>query len=232
MTVVAKQNLKPSVREAKTMNTTMLNIKKTALVGALTLLGALGLANGNAMASAPKVGAAAPDFTVTDSNGKPHKLSQYKGKYVVLEWLNHGCPYVQKHYDSKNMQTLQKTWTGKGVVWLSVASSAPGKQGHEAGAEVNKTAKEKGSSASAILVDDKGTVGKAFDAKTTPHMFVIDPKGTLVYAGAIDSVASTDEDDLKKATNYVSQALTESMAGKKISVPTSKAYGCGVKYGD
>lgn len=180
--------------------------------------------------AAPAVGAPAPDFTGTDSNGKPHKLSQYKGKYVVLEWVNHGCPFVGKHYGSKNMQELQKTWTGKGVVWLSVNSSAPGKQGHESGEQANKTLKEKGASPTALLLDPKGDIGKLYDAKTTPHMFVVDPKGTLVYAGAIDSVPSTEQSDIKKATNYVSQALTEAMAGKKVTLASTKAYGCGVKY--
>ena len=177
-----------------------------------------------------KVGAAAPAFKGTDSNGKVHDLAQYKGKYVVLEWLNHGCPYVRKHYDSKNMQGVQKEWTSKGVVWLSVISSAKGKQGSGDNAETNADAKENGSNASAILLDAGGEIGKAYGAQSTPHMFVINPKGELVYSGAIDDKPSTDVADVKGATNYVSAALGAAMAGKKIAVASTKSYGCGVHY--
>ncbi len=180
--------------------------------------------------AAATVGTAAPAFKGTDSNGKTHELSQYKGKYVVLEWLNHGCPYVRKHYDSKNMQGVQKEWTGKGVVWLSVISSAKGKQGSGSGAEINAEAKENGSNANAILVDAGGDIGKAYGAQSTPHMFVINPKGELIYAGAIDDKPSTDTADVKGATNYVSAALGAALAGKKIAVASTKAYGCGVHY--
>ncbi len=180
--------------------------------------------------AAPKVGKAAPEIKGTDTLGKTHDLAQYRGKYVVLEWLNHGCPYVQKHYDSQNMQKLQAEWTKKGVVWLSVVSSAKGKQGNEESSDANATAKAKGSHATAILLDAGGAIGKAYEAQTTPHMFVIDPKGTLVYAGAIDDKPSTDAVDVAGAKNYVSAALTASMAGKPIEVKTTKSYGCGVHY--
>lgn len=183
-----------------------------------------------ARADGPAVGAPAPDFSGTDAQGKTQKLSQYKGRWVVLEWVNHGCPFVQKHYGSQNMQTLQKRYTEKGVVWLSVNSSAAGKQGYETPAEANRTLKEKGAHPTALILDPKGSIGRTYGAKTTPHMFVIDPQGTLVYAGAIDDKPSTDVADVKTAKNYVSQVLDDALAGKKPTVAATKSYGCGVKY--
>jgi peroxiredoxin len=180
--------------------------------------------------AAPQTGQPAPEFTLTDSNGKSHKLSDFKGKFVVLEWLNHGCPFVVKHYSGGNMQKLQKEFTGKDVVWLSIASSAPGKQGHMSAEETTKTKEEKGSAATAVLIDEDGTVGRLYDAKVTPHMFVVDPEGTLIYMGAIDDVKSVDAADTAGAKNYVKQALDEAMAGKEISEPVTTAYGCGIKY--
>jgi len=180
--------------------------------------------------AAPQVGQPAPEFTLTDSDGKSHKLSDFKGKFVVLEWLNHGCPFVVKHYGSGNMQKLQKEYTGKDVVWLSIVSSAPGKQGHTSAEEANKTKAEKGSAATAVLLDEDGTVGRLYDAKVTPELYVVDREGTLIYAGAIDSVKSTDAADIEGAKNYVKQALDEATAGKPVSEPTTTAYGCGVKY--
>jgi peroxiredoxin len=190
---------------------------------------ALLVAAGTALA-APQVGQPAPEFTLTDSNGKAHKLSDFKGKFVVLEWLNHGCPFVIKHYESGNMQKLQKEYTGKDVVWLSIASSAPGKQGHMSPEETNKTKADKGSAATAVLRDEDGTVGKLYDAKVTPELYVVDPEGTLIYMGAIDDVKSTDTADVAGAKNYVKQALDEAMAGKPVSEPSTSAYGCGIKY--
>lgn len=184
---------------------------------------------GTALA-APQTGKPAPEFTLTDSNGKSHKLSDFKGKFVVLEWLNHGCPFVVKHYGSGNMQKLQKEYTGKDVVWLSIVSSAPGKQGHMSPEETNKAKAENESAATAVLLDEDGTVGRLYDAKVTPHMFVINPEGVLVYMGAIDSVKSPDPADIAGAKNYVQQALDEAMAGKEVSEPVTTAYGCGVKY--
>ncbi|MEM9731250.1 MAG: thioredoxin family protein [Myxococcota bacterium] len=180
--------------------------------------------------AAPVVGQAAPGFTAKDSNGETHTLEQFKGKYVVLEWLNHGCPYVKKHYNSKNMQQLQKQWTDKGVVWLSVVSSAKGKQGYQTPDETNATKQEKGSQASAILLDPEGDLGRLYAARTTPQMFVIDPRGVLIYAGAIDDKASTNVRDVPGATNYVSAALDAALAGKKVEVTTTRPYGCSVKY--
>jgi len=177
-----------------------------------------------------KVGALAPAFGLPDTKGKKHLLSQYKGKYVVLEWLNHGCPFVVKHYKSKNMQSLQKKYVGKGVVWLSIVSSAPGRQGHYAPKKADELTKSKGAAPSAVLLDPEGTVGKKYAARTTPHMFILNPKQEVIYAGAIDSKRSTDPGDVKGATNYVSKALDEAMAGKKVSVPSTAPYGCSVKY--
>ena len=180
--------------------------------------------------AAPQVGQPAPEFTLTDSNGKSHKFSDFKGKFVVLEWLNHGCPFVQKHYDGGNMQGLQKEYTGKDVVWLSIVSSAPGKQGNMSPEETNKTKEEKGSAATAILIDADGTVGKLYDAKVTPELYVINPEGVLIYMGAIDDKKSVDAADVAGAKNYVKQALDEAMAGKPVSEPSTTAYGCSVKY--
>ncbi len=199
----------------------MKNIATTAFVLA-TIIGTV--------IAAPQTGQPAPEFTLTDSNGKSHKLSDFKGKFVVLEWLNHGCPFVVKHYGSGNMQKLQKEFTGKDVVWLSIASSAPGKQGHMSAEETNKTKEEKGSAATAVLLDEDGTVGRLYEAKVTPHLFVVDPEGTLIYMGAIDDKKSVDAADIAGAKNYVKQALDEAMAGKPVSEPTTTAYGCPVKY--
>jgi peroxiredoxin len=190
---------------------------------------ALLVAAGTAVA-APQIGQSAPEFTLTDSNGQSHNLSDFKGKFVVLEWLNHGCPFVQKHYDGGNMQGLQKEYTGKDVVWLSIASSAPGKQGHMSPEETNKAKEEKGSAATAILIDEDGTVGKLYDAKVTPELYVINPEGTLVYMGAIDDKKSVDAADVAGAKNYVKQALDEALAGNPVSEPATEAYGCSVKY--
>ena len=176
------------------------------------------------------VGQAAPDFTLTDTNGKSHSLGSFKGKWVVLEWHNPDCPFVVKHYDSQNMQKLQKEATGKGVVWLQVNSGAAGKEGVYPAAKLNDLMKQKGSAATAYLLDPSGQAGKSYGAKTTPHMFVINPQGQVVYAGAIDSIKSAKQDDIPKATNYVRAALESGMAGKPVEVSTSAPYGCSVKY--
>jgi peroxiredoxin len=176
-------------------------------------------------------GKAAPDFTAVDSNGKSHQLSSFKGKTVVLEWTNDGCPYVQKHYGAGNMQALQKAANDAGVVWLSVISSAPGTQGHVAGAAANKLTTDRKALPTAVLLDPTGKVGKLYDAKTTPHMYVISPQGKLVYAGAIDDKPTANQADIKGARNYVTEALTAVAAGKGPAVATTRAYGCSVKYG-
>ncbi len=172
----------------------------------------------------------APDFSCNDSYGKEHSLSSYRGKIVVLEWLNHDCPFVKKHYDSGNMQKLQKVYTGRDVIWLSVISSAPGKQGFCTPDKANDLIRVKNAHPTAVLLDPLGTVGKKYGAKTTPHMFVIDKEGTLVYNGGIDNKRSTDPLDVDRATNYIAKALNELLDGKDVSTKTSAPYGCSVKY--
>jgi peroxiredoxin len=195
----------------------------------LSLASAL-LATASLAIAAPEVGKPAPEFTLTDSNGKSHSLSDFKGKYVVLEWINFGCPFVKKFYEPGAMQKLQSEWTGKDVVWLAINSSASGKQGHFASDELKKQLETVGFKGTAYLVDEQGTVGKKYDAKTTPHMFVINPEGVLIYQGAIDNKKSTDSADIEGAANYVSAALDEAKAGKAVSTATTTPYGCSVKY--
>jgi hypothetical protein len=181
-------------------------------------------------AYAAKVGEPAPDFQATDSNGQMHKLSNVHGKFVVLEWHNNGCPYTQKHYESGNMQRLQKEWTDKGVIWFTVISSAQGQQGYVTAQQENDYLKQMKASPTAALLDPQGEVGRLYSAKTTPHMFVINPARVLIYDGAIDDKATTEQADIAGAKNYVSQALEEAAAGKPVSTPTSRPYGCSVKY--
>lgn len=177
-----------------------------------------------------QTGAPAPEFELTDIHGTAHKLSDFKGKFVVLEWINHGCPFVVKHYGSGNMQKLQETYTGKDVVWLSICSSAEGKQGYYTAEEWKKVNEEHGGKATAILLDGEGTVGKLYGARTTPHMYIINPEGVLIYQGAIDSVPSADQDDVPGAQNYVAAALDEALDGKPVTTAQTKPYGCSVKY--
>jgi peroxiredoxin len=176
------------------------------------------------------VGQSAPDFKVKDTNGKEQSLSAYKGKFVVLEWTNPGCPFVQKHYDTANMPATQKAAESKGVVWLTVSSTAKDAGDYKQPADLAAWLKQKGAQPTAVLMDDDGKIGQAYGARTTPHMFVIDPQGKLVYAGAIDSKATARKDDVKGATNYVKVALDEALAGKSISKATSEPYGCSIKY--
>lgn len=180
--------------------------------------------------SGPGIGEPAPGFTLADTRGATHALEQYRGSWVVLEWFNHGCPYVRKHYRTGNIPGQQEKWRGEGVVWLTVVSSAPGRQGHDEGQALEARAEEMGSHATAILLDPDGSVGRAYGARTTPHMFLIDPEGALVYMGGIDDVPTSRDEDLARATQLVDQALTEATAGRPISVPTSRPYGCSVKY--
>jgi peroxiredoxin len=183
-----------------------------------------------ATAVAVRVGEPAPDFTAVDSNGKSQRLSDYKGKYVVLEWHNQGCPYTKKHYESGNMQHLQKEWTGKGIVWFTVISSAPGTQGYVTPTQENDYVKQVSAAPTAVLMDPGGTLGHLYAAKTTPHMFIIDPKGNLIYDGAIDDHPTSDQSDIASSKNYVSAALGEAMAGKPVSDGATQPYGCSVKY--
>jgi len=180
--------------------------------------------------AAVQVNQAAPDFTLPSADGATHSLSDFRGKVVVLEWLNYGCPFVQKHYDSGNMQALQKRYTGEDVVWLSINSSAPGKQGHSSPAEAAELTAEHDAAPTAVLLDPDGEVGKMYGARTTPHMYIIDPEGNLVYNGAIDDKPTTDQADIEGAENYVVAALAAVMDGKQPEVQTTKPYGCSVKY--
>lgn len=175
-------------------------------------------------------GKTAPGFELKSSAGKTVKLADYKGKYVVLEWTNQECPFVKKHYGPANMQELQKKYTEKGVVWLSICSSAPGKQGHQSANSWNDTIKDMKMSSTAVLMDEDGAVGKLYGAKTTPHMFIIAPDGNVIYQGAIDSIKSPRSADISSATNYVAEALDAHMAGKEVPNPITKPYGCSVKY--
>lgn len=177
-----------------------------------------------------KNGEPAPDFTLKDINGVEHKLSDYRGKTVVLEWINHECPFVVKHYKKGHMQALQKEARDQGAVWLSICSSAPGKQGHFSPEEWRKLNEDKKGNATAVLLDEEGSVGRRYGAKTTPHMYVIDGNGILVYQGAIDSKRSTDPDDIPNSRNYVREALEDLAAGRPIRTPQTPPYGCSVKY--
>ena len=180
--------------------------------------------------AAPRIGAPAPDFSLQDTEGNTVTLSALNGKYVVLEWTNHLCPFVGKHYDSGNMQSLQKTYTDKGYTWLSIISSAPGKQGHVTANQANELTRSRNAHPTAVLLDERGTAGKTYDAKTTPHMFIINPQGTLVYMGGFDSIASADKGDLAQAVNYVKAAFDDLEAGQPVQSPINPPYGCSVKY--
>jgi len=185
-----------------------------------------------ATAQGVRVGAPAPDFTATDSNGKTESLDQFHGKYVVLEWHNQGCPYTKKHYVSGNMQSLQKEWTAKGVVWFTVISSAPGEQGYVTASEENSYVSKMHAAPTAVLLDSNGKVARLYSAKTTPQMMVIDPTGKLIYDGAIDDRPTSDPEDIKGAKNYLNEALSAAMAGKPVPTPYTRPYGCSVKYAD
>jgi peroxiredoxin len=177
-----------------------------------------------------EVGKVSPNFSLPDTNGRTHSLADLKGKYVVLEWYQPDCPFVRKHYNSGNMQALQREYTAKGVAWLSIDSSAPGEEGNYPAAKLNEFAAKDGAARTALLLDPDGKVGRLYGAKTTPDMYIIDPRGTLVYRGAIDNKRSTDLDDVKTATNYVRAALDAALAGKPVSTTATQPYGCSVKY--
>jgi peroxiredoxin len=181
-------------------------------------------------AYAVRIGDSAPDFKGTDSNGNTQSLSQYKGKYVVLEWTNHDCPFTRKHYAAGNMQSLQKEWTAKGIVWLSIISSAPGEQGYMTAPEENSYLREVHAAPTAAILDPAGAIGREYEAKTTPHIFIIDPAGKVIYEGAIDDHPSADPEDIKSSKNYVSEALSQSLAGQPVATAVTRPYGCSVKY--
>lgn len=198
----------------------------------VTLFVALVLCAVPAETWAAKVGETAPDFTGSASNGRAIHLADYRGKYVVLEWHNNGCPFVRKQYNSGNMQRLQKEWTSKGVVWFTVLSSAPGKQGFATAGEENDYMAKMQAAPTAALLDPSGDIGRLYDAKTSPHMFVINPQGVVIYDGAIDDKPTTELSDVPIAKNYVSLALEEAMAGKPVETAATRPYGCSVKYSD
>lgn len=188
------------------------------------------LALANSVFAGPEVGKPAPDFVGVDSNGKEVALADLRGKTVVLEWTNEGCPYVKKHYKSDNMQTLQKEAVADDVVWVSVISSAPGKQGYVTPEEGNAIIEKYNASPTHLVLDPEGTIGRAYDARTTPHMYVIDAEGELVYMGGIDDKPTTSQADIEGANNYVRAALTDLKNDKPVATPATRPYGCSVKY--
>ena len=204
----------------------MLNRRNFALAAAAAVLAAGAAA---AQGAGPVIGQPAPNFSAPDADGKTRSLSQYRGKTVVLEWTNHECPYVKKHY-SGNMQALQRDATRDGVVWLSIVSSAPGQQGYVTGAQAKQVTASRNAAPTAVLLDPTGRVGRLYGAKTTPHMFVINPQGRLVYAGGIDDVATNKVEDLKRAKPLVRLALADVKAGRPVAISSSRPYGCSVKY--
>ncbi len=199
-------------------------------VATCLLAGAAALVAQSLTMPGAKVGGRAPGFTLTDSMGKAHNLSDFKGKYVVLEWTNHQCPFVVKHYKNGDMQATQKWAKDKGIVWLSIVSSAEGKQGYVTAEMANEIRKNGGHHSAATLLDKDGAVGKLYAARTTPHMFVINPEQTVIYMGAIDDKSTPDTEDIAGARNHVKEALNEAMNGKPVSVASTQPYGCSVKY--
>jgi peroxiredoxin len=201
------------------MNTKILLTLLTPLIGTVVFA-----------ADVPPIGSAAPDFSLPDAKGDTHSLSEYKGKYVVLEWFNPECPFVKKHYGSGNMQNLQKEYTDKGVVWLTIDSNAPGTQGNLTAEEASKIATSWKTHETALLLDPEGQAGKAYGAKNTPNMVIINPEGKIIYHGAIDSKATPNPADIPTSTNYVKAALDQSLSGKPVTTSQTKPYGCSVKY--
>ena len=198
---------------------------KKILAVLLLGIGSVGVAH-----AAPEIGKPAPTFTGQGSDGKVYSLADYKGKYVVLQWYNRDCPFIHKHYDGGNMQKLQDTYGKKGVIWLEVASSAPGKEGDLTVAQAQEDRSKSGTKSVATLMDPAAAIARLYQAKTTPHLFIIDPQGVLIYKGAIDDHATADAADIPNSKNYVAAALDEALAGKPVSTPSTKPYGCSVKY--
>ena len=195
-----------------------------------TIMSALLLMAAGSTSAAVKVGQPAPDFTGIDSNGQQQTLSDYRGKFVVLEWTNHDCPYVRKHYEAGNMQAQQREAADAGVVWLSVISSAPGQQGHIGPGKANELTQSRNAAPRAVVLDPSGDIGRAYSARTTPHMYIVNPDGTLVYQGGIDSITSANSADIPKARQHVRIALNELMSGTPVSQAVTRPYGCSVKY--
>ena len=198
---------------------------KTLILGAMLSAGTVMISQG-----APEVGRAAPYFMAKGSDGKDYRLSDYSGKFVVLEWYNKDCPFIRKHYASGNMQKLQNTYAKKGVIWFEIVSSAPGGQGYVTAAEAQANRAKVGSKALATLLDPEGKIGRLYAAKTTPHMFIINSQGILIYEGAIDDHNSTEAEDIPESKNYVAAALDEALAGKPVTISSTRPYGCSVKY--
>jgi len=205
--------------------------RRFAALSVVSVLVSAALAAPSPAMAEPTVGSPAPVFTGVDTKGQKVNLADYRGKTVILEWTNHDCPFVVKHYSSGNMQMTQKKAVDDGIVWLSVISSAPGEQGNVSGAEADDLTASRKASPSAVLLDPSGEIGRKYAARTTPHMFIIDPKGTLAYHGAIDSIKSTDVTDIPKAQNYVLNALAQMKAGEPVKPQGTRPYGCSVKYG-
>jgi AhpC/TSA family len=218
-----------SYRAARNARAALDRASRRAIMTAAVALGATFLMNSHALA-APVVGQPAPDFIGVDTAGKQHRLSDFAGKFVVLEWTNPGCPFVRKHYDSGNMPATQKAATSKGVVWLAINSTERAATDYLKPTALDAWMKDQSGAPTAVLMDEDGVIGRTYGARTTPHIFIVDPKGTLVYAGGIDSVPSSRVEDIKTATNYVNQALGEAYGGKTISAATTRPYGCSIKY--
>jgi len=218
-----------SARAARDAGAALSRASRRAVMAAAVALGSTLLIGAPAHA-APAVGQKAPDFVAVDTRGKQHQLSDFAGKYVVLEWTNPGCPFVRKHYGSGNMPATQKAATAKGVVWLAINSTERAASDYLQPAALDSWMKTQSAAPTAVLMDEDGTIGQAYGARTTPHIFIIDPKGTLVYAGGIDSIPSARPDDIKTATNYVNQALGEAFGGRPISAAATRPYGCSIKY--
>ncbi len=216
-------------RSARNAQAALSRASRRAVMAAAVALGAT-LLMGTAAHAAPSVGEKAPDFVAVDTRGAPHKLSDFAGKYVVLEWTNPGCPFVRKHYGSGNMPATQKAATAKGVVWLAINSTERAASDYLQPAALDGWMKEHAAAPTAVLMDEDGVIRQAYGARTTPHLFIIDPQGVLVYAGGIDSIASARADDIKTATNYVNQALGEAFGGKVITAAATRPYGCSIKY--
>jgi len=208
----------------------MLRKKQNNMIKTLVIACGLVVATAGLSFAETEVGKSAANFTLPDTNGKTRTLADFKGKFVVLEWYQPDCPFVRKHYNSGNMQSLQKEYTAKGVVWLTIDSSAPGEEGNYPAKKLNQIASRDGAARTALLLDPDGKVGRLYGAKTTPDMYIIDPTGTLVYEGAIDDKRSTDLADVKTATNYVKTALDAAMTGKTVPTTATRPYGCSVKY--